>query len=187
MNWRHRGSVIAVLLITACTNHHIDFEELPNGTPVQQWGGGSLSPADPWVITTQYATRGVTMFSSNGQDGVFVINDPTTDTPPNTVCPIGVSFGPSNYTGPTTITLGQPTDDIWVTLPPSYDAVMVTAYGLSGNALRSESSSGPNSSGSATGRRVHVEANNITSVSIDSATPGGRYCFDSFTWQELWY
>lgn len=187
MNWRNIAAVIGALLVTACTNHHIDFELLPNGNAVQQWGGGSLSPSDPWVITTQYAARGVSMFSSNGQDGVFVINDPMTDTPPNTVCPIGVPFGPSNYTGPTTIVLGQSTDDIWVSLPPSYNAVMVTAYGSSGNALRSESSSGPNSTGSTTGRRVHVEANNITSVSIDSATPGGRYCFDSFTWQELWY
>jgi hypothetical protein len=125
--------------------------------------------------------------SSNGVDGVFAINDSSTDTPPNIVCPIGVPFGPSNYTGPTTITLGQSTDDIWVTLPPSYDPIVVTAYGSSGNALVSESSSGPNSTGSATGRRVHVEANNITSVVIDSATSGGRYCFDTFTWQELWY
>ncbi|WP_162917548.1 hypothetical protein [Dongia deserti] len=187
MNWRNLTILLVALFVTACTNHHVDFEELPDGTAVPQWGGGSLSPSDPWVITTQYASRGVTMFSSNGQDGVFVINDPMTDTPPNVVCPIGVPFGPSNYTGPTTITLRQSTDDVWVTLPPGYGAVTVTAHDSSGNALRSESSSGPNSSGSATGRRVHVEANNIMSVSIDSATPGGRYCFDSVTWQELWY
>ena len=187
MNWRIAASLMVALLVAACTNHRIEFEELPNGTAVQQWGGGSLSPSDPWVVTTQYAPSGVTMFSSNGVDGVFAINDPASDTPPNTVCPIGVPFGPSNYTGPTTITLGQSTDDIWVTLPPSYDPIVVTAYGSSGNALVSESSSGPNSTGSATGRRVHVEANNITSVIIDSATAGGRYCFDTFTWQELWY
>lgn len=188
MTWRNAAAgLIGTLLATACTNHRIEFEQLPNGTPVQQWGGGSLSPTDPWVITTQYAPDGVTMFTSNGVDGVFVINDPMTDTPANTVCPIGVAFGPSNYSGPTTIILGQSTDDVWVTLPPSYDPIVVTAHGSGSNALASESSSGPNSTGSATGRRVHVEANDIISVIIDSAMPGGRYCFDTFTWQELWF
>ena len=179
--------VILALLITACTNHRIEFEQLPSGAAVPQWGGGSKTPSDPWVITAQYASEGVTAFSSNGQDGVFVINEPMTDTPSNVVCPIGVAFGPSDYTGPTTITLGQSTDDIWVSLPSGYNAIVVTAYGSNGNVLISESSSGPNSTANSPGRRVHVEADNITSVSIDSATPGGRYCFDTFTWQELWY
>jgi hypothetical protein len=187
MNWRNAAArVILALLISGCTNHRIEFEQLPDGTPVQQWGGGSLTPNDPWVVTSQYASQGVTMFSSNGQNGVFAINDPLTDTPPNIVCPIGVPFGPSNYTGPTTIALAQPTDDIWVSLPPGYTPIMVTAYDANGNVLASESSSGPNSTGSANGRRVHVEGNNIRSVMIDSTASGGRYCFDTFTWQEPW-
>jgi hypothetical protein len=187
MNWYTSAAwLVASLLGSACTNHRIEFEELPTGNPVQQWGGGSLTPSDPWVITNQYSPQGVTMFSSNGRDGVFAINDPLTDTPPNIVCPIGVPFGPGNYTGPTSVALGQSTDDIWVSLPPGYTAILVTAYDSNGNVLRSESSSGPNSTGGANGRRVHVEANNITSVMIDSTASGGRYCFDTFTWQELW-
>jgi hypothetical protein len=177
----------SALLAGACTNHHIAFDELPNGTAVQSWTGStSFNLNDPWVISTQYASAGVASFGSNGRDGVMVFADQSTASPPNTACPIGVAFGPSNFSGPTTITLGQSTTNVWVTIPASYPTVMVTARDANNNVLRTEASDGPNASVSATGRRVRVNVSGIRRVDLDSTQPGGRYCFDDFTWQEPW-
>jgi hypothetical protein len=37
MNWRIAASLVAALLVTACTNHRIEFEELPNGMLWHRW------------------------------------------------------------------------------------------------------------------------------------------------------
>lgn len=188
MQWHKFALVLLVgFLASACTNHHINFDQFPDGTTVSAWtGSSSMSTSDPWVITTQYAPAGVASFTSNGRDGVFVLINQTTASPPNTACPIGVPFGASNGTGPTTITLGQSTTNVWVTIPTSFSTVTVTAFGSNGGQLRSEVSNGSNATVSATGRRVRVNASGIKSVVIDSVISGGQYCIDDFTWQESW-
>lgn len=188
MQWhKFAMSLAAAFLGASCTNRHINFDQLPNGAALPPWDGtSSLSSSNPWVITTQYASEGVTSFTSNQAGGVLLWSDQSTSTPPNTACPIGVSFGPSNFSGPTTIMLGQSTSNVWVTIPSSYPAVAVTARDSNSNVLRTESSTGPNATASPTGRRVRVNASGIWRVDLDSALAGGRYCFDDFTWQERW-
>jgi len=173
--------------LAACTNHHIGFDTLPNGNAVQSWTGStSMNVGDPWVISNQYAADGVAMFRSNGRDGVLVFADQSTATQPNSACPIGVPFGPSNFAGPTSILLGQSTTNVWLTIPASYPAVTVTAFDAGNNMLRQEASTGPNASIVTGGRRVHVNASGIRRVDFDATQSGGRYCFDDFTWQEPW-
>jgi hypothetical protein len=187
MNWCKSAIVIAMaVVLTGCTNHHVNFDQFPGGGQVTPWTGGSMAVTEPWVITTQYAPVGVASFSSNGRDGVFVLIDNSTASPPNTACPIGVPFGASNATGPTTIMLGQSTNNVWVTIPASYSPVTVTALDSNGAQLRSEASNGPNATASPTGRRVRVNVSGIRSVLIDSVAAGGIYCIDDFTWQEQW-
>ena len=173
--------------VAACTNHHIGFDQLPNGTAVQSWtGSNSMNLSDPWVISTQYAPDGVTMFRSNGRDGVMVFADSAGATLPNTACPIGIPFGPSNFSGPTSILLGRSTTNVWLTIPANYPTVTVTAFDGAGNQLRQETSNGPNASNVTGGRRVRVNASGTRRVDLDTTLAGGRYCFDDFTWQEPW-
>lgn len=184
MNWRKSFIAVATsILVAGCTNHHINFDQLPGGGPVTPWTGGSMAVSEPWVISTQYAALGVASFSSNGRDGVFVLIDSSTSSPPNTACPIGIPFGATNSTGPTTITLSQSTNNVWVTIPSSYSAVVVTAYDANGGQVGSATSSGLTAD---PGRRVRVNASGIKTVVIDSVLAGGHYCIDDFTWQEPW-
>lgn len=190
MRWRSSALVLALAIpVAACTNHTINFDQLPDGTAVQSWTGQTSYPLSaPYVISTQYAPNGVTSLTSNGPNrGVMVLADPSTASPPNTVCPIiaqGVPGG--NFAGSTTIELGRSTSNVWVSIPVVYPMVTVTAYDSNNNVLRQETSNGANATVANGVRRVRVNASGITRVGLETTQPGGRYCFDDFTWQERW-
>jgi hypothetical protein len=189
MRWSTSALVLALAIpAAACTNHTINFDQLPDGTAVQSWTGQtSFSLSDPYVISNQYAPDGVASLSSNGPNrGVMVFADSATSSPPNTVCPIGVAFGPQNFEGPTIIQLSQSTTNVWVSVPVSHDTVTVTALDANNNVLRQEASNGPNATVANGVRRVRVNASGIRRVDLDTSPPGGRYCIDDFTWQERW-
>jgi hypothetical protein len=189
MRWRTSALALALAIpVAACTNHTINFDQLPNGTAVQAWTGQTSFPLSaPYVISNQYAPDGVTSLSSNGPNrGVLVFADPSTSSLPNTVCPIGVAFGPQNFEGLTTIQLSQSTTNVWVSIPVSHAIVTVTAYDANNNVLRQEASNGPNATVGNGVRRVRVNASGIRRVDLDATPSGGRYCIDDFTWQERW-
>ncbi|MEZ5830848.1 MAG: hypothetical protein R3D05_06675 [Dongiaceae bacterium] len=169
------------LIAGSCTNHLVNFDQLPDGTPLQSWTGSPLNTGNPSVITAQYASEGVSTFDSTG-GGVFLLLLQNTPTPPNAACPYG-SGGLLNYGEPTTITLAQSTCNVWVTIPPGFGTVTVNAYDSNGNVLRTEATTGANAAPAANGgRRIHVNACGITRVQLS----GSNYCFDDFTWQERW-
>ncbi|MGH6894232.1 MAG: hypothetical protein ACREEP_18450, partial [Dongiaceae bacterium] len=153
----------------------------PNGAQLPSWNGSALNTGNPAVITTQYASEGVTAFDSTG-GGVFLLPYQDTPTPPNAACPYGAS-GLLNYGEPTDITLVQSTCNVWVTIPPGFGTVTVSAFDPNGNLLRSEASNGPNATAVANGaRRIRVNQCGITRVELS----GSNYCFDDFAWQEQW-
>ena len=190
MRWRSSALALALAIpVAACTNHTINFDQLPNGTVPQGWAGETSYPLSaPYVISTQYAPDGVASLTSNGPNrGVVVFADPTTASPPNTVCPIiaqGVPGG--NFAGSTTIELGRSTSNVWVSIPVGYPTVTVTAYDSNNNLLRQEATNGANVTVDNGVRRVRVNASGITRVVLETTQAGGRYCFDDFTWQERW-
>ena len=187
MRWSMSALVLALAIpVAACTNHTINFDQLPGGTAVQSWTGQTSFPLSaPYVISNQYAPDGVASVSSNGPNrGVLVLADPLTSSQPNTVCPIGVPSGPRDFEGPTTIQLSQSTTNVWVSIPVGHPNVMVTAYDANNNVLRQEASNGlPVANGV---RRVRVNVSGIRRVDVETSPPGGRYCIDDFTWQERW-
>lgn len=169
------------MFVGSCTNHQVNFDQLPNGTALPSWDDSSLGPGHPAVITTQYAVEGVTSIDSTG-GGVFLLMLPNAPTPPNAACPYG-SGGLLDYGEPTTITLAESTCNVWVTIPPGFGTVTVNAFGSGGNLLRSEASNGPNATPADNGgRRIRVNACGITRVELS----GSNYCFDDFAWQERW-
>ena len=174
-------------VIAACTNHQINFDQLPGGTALPSWDGTSmLDSLNPAVITTQYSSAGVTSIASTG-GGVVLLAGQNTSTLPNVACPFGAS-GAIDYTQPVTITLAQSTDDVWVTIPNGARAVTVSAYDYNGAFLESQDSYGPESTAVSPGiRRVHIANNDIIRVVLSGARSGTVYCLDDFTWQELWY
>jgi hypothetical protein len=171
----------AAMLAGSCTNHQINFDQLPDGTALPSWNGSGLGPGNPAVIETEYAADGVTSFDSIG-GGVFLLGTQGAPSQPNAACPYGTG-GLLNYGETTTITLAQSTCNVWVTIPPNLGRVTVAAFDSAGNALRSEASDGPNATADANGaRRVRVNACGIRRVELS----GSNYCFDDFTWQERW-
>lgn len=183
-----RLKVVMVLLAAcvagACVNRTVNFDELPDGTPLAAWDFTSgLGPGNPAVITTQYTPRGVASFNSAG-GGVFLFPEQNTSSPPNAACPFGAG-GLLNYGETTTITLSQSTDNIWVTIPSGTGAgrVTVTAFSAGGGVLEAVPSDGPGATTVTGGRRVRVNANNIARVEL----AGTNYCFDDFTWQDQLY
>lgn len=181
----HRFDLAIILagamLVGSCTNHQVNFDQRPDGTPLPSWTGSPLGPGNPAVIETEYAAEGVTSIDSTG-GGVFLLLLQNTSTPPNAACPYG-SGGLLNYGEPTTITLAQSTCNVWVTIPSGFGTVTVDAFGSGGNLLRTEASNGSNATPVANGaKRIRVNACGITRVELS----GSNYCFDDFAWQERW-
>lgn len=178
------GAMAAALLAVACTNHQINFDQLPDGTVLPSWPGTSpITTGNPWVITTQYAPAGVASFSSAG--GGVALLSVSVGTPPNTTitnmaCPHNGS-NLSNLQDPkTTITLVDSSDNVWVSIPAGTQEVNAWAFDSNGNLLDQDNAAGP--------ARIHLSnVSGITRVELNSAFVGSTYCFDDFAWQELWY
>ncbi len=157
--------LVSFLLISACSNIRIGFDEFPDGTVVPAWdGAGAISS---FLISTQYASEGVAEFTSD-VNGVLPIQSNDTPSSPNMVCPRNTA---GTYTADTNITLTQSTCNIWINLRgPSQ--VTVTAYDHAGINL-----------GSTSGHFGQVRINNC-GIRRVKLTSGGPYCFDDFTWQK---
>lgn len=180
------GAMVAALLAVACTNHQINFDQLPDGSAAPSWDGSPLYAGHSAVITTQYAPDGVASFTSPG-GGVALLAGQNPTSPPNVACPFGSGVG-TGFGGTTTITLAQETDNIWVTIPNGWEAT-VSAFDFQGNLLESHLSSvqlsptEPEVTAPQTGvRRVNITYSGIKRVELS----GNLYCFDDFAWREHW-
>ncbi len=179
MHGLRQAGVGAALLLTACSNHTVNFDQLPGGAAVPSWDGTStLAPGNPSVITTEYAADGVASIRSTG-GGVVALGGQNPPSQPNVACPFG-SSGLVDFSQPTRIDLAESTGNIWVSIPVANRLVSVTAFDASGNLLETQSSDGPEVSIVNGARRVHIAHIGIIRVEL----AGTQYCFDDFTWQE---
>lgn len=182
MHMRNLAVLLLAIVVGSCTNRNINFDQLPDGTPLQGWAGTPLRIGPPFVITNEYASRGVAQFSSAG-GGVFLRPDPDAPSQPNEACPYGPA-GLLDFSEPTTVQLTDTTCNVWVTIPPGFNQVTINAYDSGGALLGTVTSTGPNATTMPGGaKRVRVNFCGISRVEMSSSS----YCFDDFTWQDEWF
>ena len=127
--------VSASFSIVGCTTNEVNFDTLPDGTPVQ----GASTPVDsnqpstnPFLISNQYASKGFTFSSPNGAPYVLAESSPNTSpSSPNSLCPRTVpqSSAPISFD----INLGSSVCNIWITKLGT--ETTAEAYGVNNNLL----------------------------------------------------
>ena len=165
------------LCLGGCATTTVDFDKLPNGTPVASQSqpvlqGNAVNSQS--IISTQYASEGFT-FASGGP-GVFAASfSPSVPSAPNAACPTG-SNTTADFSATTKIGVSASSIcNAWVTITSTSGPTMMQAFDVSGNQI------GPSvsSSGSAPGRpgveeRLHINACDIHEIQLS----GVNYCFD---------
>ncbi|MBI2093700.1 MAG: hypothetical protein HYT88_03140 [Candidatus Omnitrophica bacterium] len=175
---RLAASVGCVAVLSGCATSLVNFDQLPNGSPVTAQTAPVLvgNPIDPnSIISNQYASKGFTF--SSGSNGVFAANFGQHNPPsaPNVACPTGPG-DTADFSHPTEIKIGPRTCNIWVTITESSGIATMSAFDANGNALGTPASS----HGSAPGRPGVTETLHINACGIDKVQLAGiNYCFDN--------
>ena len=122
-------------LLIGCTTNEVNFDTLPDGTPVQGAStpvDSNAPPTNQFLISNQYASEGFTFSSPNGAPYVLAESSPNqSPSPPNSLCPRTVPQ--SNAPISIDILLGSSVCNVWFTKLGT--ETTAEAYDVSNNLL----------------------------------------------------
>ena len=171
------AAAFGALCLGGCATTTVNFDQLPNGTPVVSQSqpvlqGNAVNPQS--IISTQYASEGLE-FTSGGP-GVFAASfSPSAPSAPNAACPTGANTT-ANFSATTKIKVSASNIcNAWVTITSTSGPTTMKVFDVSGNQIGptvSSHGSAPSLPGAQ--ETLHINACDIHEIQLS----GVNYCFD---------